>query len=213
MARKIAQSYNVETIDVLTGFKYIGEKIKEFEQEKSHNFILGFEESYGYLAGTFVRDKDAVIASMLICEMAGYYKLKGMSLYEGLLSLYNSYGYYLEDLKSLTLEGIEGSEKIKSIMEMLRSKPPKRLAGLPVLRIKDYKNSIDIDLINNTKSAIMLPSSNVIQLILEDGSIVTARPSGTEPKIKFYFATWADNKTKVEYKMHKIKEDFLKMVE
>lgn len=213
MARKIAQSYNVETIDVLTGFKYIGEKIKEFEQEKSHNFILGFEESYGYLAGTFVRDKDAVIASMLICEMAGYYKLKGMSLYEGLLSLYNSYGYYLEDLKSLTLEGIEGSEKIKSIMEMLRSKPPKSLAGLPVLRIKDYKYSIDIDLINNTKSAIMLPSSNVIQLILEDGSIVTARPSGTEPKIKFYFATCADNKTKVEYKMNKIKEEFLKMIE
>ncbi|MEZ0537732.1 phospho-sugar mutase [Caldicellulosiruptoraceae bacterium PP1] len=212
MARKITQSYNAHIIDVLTGFKYIGEKIKEFEETNSNSFVFGFEESYGYLAGTFVRDKDAVIASMLICEMAGYYKLKGMSLYEGLISLYEKYGYYKEDLKSITLEGIEGSEKIKSIMEMLRSNTPKSIANLEVVKVKDYLYSIDKDLKTNSTSTILLPKSNVIQLVLEDESIVTARPSGTEPKIKFYFATSSKTLEDANLKLNNIKEDFLNLI-
>lgn len=212
MARKITQSYNAHIIDVLTGFKYIGEKIKEFEETNSNSFVFGFEESYGYLAGTFVRDKDAVIASMLICEMAGYYKLKGMSLYEGLISLYEKYGYYKEDLKSITLEGIEGSEKIKSIMEMLRSNTPKSIANLEVVKVKDFLYSIDKDLKTNSTSTILLPKSNVIQLVLEDESIVTARPSGTEPKIKFYFATSSKTLEDANLKLNNIKEDFLNLI-
>ncbi|WDU82048.1 phospho-sugar mutase [Caloramator sp. Dgby_cultured_2] len=201
MARKIAESYNVEIMDVLTGFKYIGEKIKEFEEKKDRKFIFGFEESYGYLAGDFVRDKDGVIASMLICEMAGFYKLKGMSLYEGLMSLYEKYGYFVEDLKSVTLEGIEGSQRIKEIMEMLRKDPPRDIAGIKVKEVKDYLKGIGD-----------LPKSNVVQIILEDESIITARPSGTEPKIKFYFAVKGKDNAEAKDKVKRIKDEFLKHV-
>jgi len=201
MARKIAESYDVEIMDVLTGFKYIGEKIKEFEEKKDRKFIFGFEESYGYLAGDFVRDKDGVIASMLICEMAGFYKLKGMSLYEGLMSLYEKYGYFVEDLKSVTLEGIEGSQRIKEIMEMLRKEPPRDIAGIKVKEVKDYLKGIGD-----------LPKSNVVQIILEDESIITARPSGTEPKIKFYFAVKGKDNAEAKDKVKRIKDEFLKHV-
>lgn len=201
MARKIAESYDVEIMDVLTGFKYIGEKIKEFEEKKDRKFIFGFEESYGYLAGDFVRDKDGVIASMLICEMAGFYKLKGMSLYEGLMSLYEKYGYFVEDLKSVTLEGIEGSQRIKEIMEMLRMEPPRDIAGIKVKEVKDYLKGIGD-----------LPKSNVVQIILEDESIITARPSGTEPKIKFYFAVKGKDNAEAKDKVKRIKDEFLKHV-
>ncbi|CCJ34296.1 phospho-sugar mutase [Caloramator australicus] len=201
MARKIAESFDVEIMDVLTGFKYIGEKIKEFEEKKDRKFIFGFEESYGYLAGDFVRDKDGVIASMLICEMAGFYKLKGMSLYEGLMSLYEKYGYFVEDLKSVTLEGIEGSQRIKEIMEMLRMEPPRDIAGIKVKEVKDYLKGIGD-----------LPKSNVVQIILEDESIITARPSGTEPKIKFYFAVKGKDNAEAKDKVKRIKDEFLKHV-
>lgn len=200
MARRIAKSYEVEVIDVLTGFKYIGEKIKEFEEKQSKDFVFGFEESYGYLSGTFVRDKDGVIASMLICEMAAFYKLKGMTLYEGLISLYEKYGYFKEDLKSITLEGIEGSQRIKEIMDMLRNNPPKEIAEIKVREVKDYLKGIND-----------LPKSNVIQLVLDDDSIITARPSGTEPKIKFYFAARGKSYKDTEERLEKIKMEFLRL--
>lgn len=200
MARRIAKSYEVEVIDVLTGFKYIGEKIKEFEEKQNKDFVFGFEESYGYLSGTFVRDKDGVIASMLICEMAAFYKLKGMTLYEGLISLYEKYGYFKEDLKSITLEGIEGSQRIKEIMDMLRNNPPKEIAEIKVREVKDYLKGIND-----------LPKSNVIQLVLDDDSIITARPSGTEPKIKFYFAARGKSYKDTEERLEKIKMEFLRL--
>nr|WP_203636408.1 phospho-sugar mutase [Thermobrachium celere] len=212
-ARAICKDYGVEILDVLTGFKYIGEKIKEFEINGDKNFILGFEESYGYLAGTFVRDKDAVIASMLIVEMVCYYKDRGMSLYEGLVELYNKYGFYKEDLVSITLKGIEGSEKIKKIMEDLRSNPPKKVADLSVEFVKDYKMSVTKNVVSGEEEAIDLPKSNVIQLVLEDGSVITARPSGTEPKIKFYFMTKGETLDKAEENIKRFKEEILKMAE
>ncbi|TDT52006.1 phospho-sugar mutase [Fonticella tunisiensis] len=213
LARRICDDFGVEIIDVLTGFKYIGEKIKEFEERGDKNFIVGFEESYGYLAGTFVRDKDGVIASSLICEMAAYYKSRGMSLYDGIMELYERYGYFREDLKSITLKGIEGSEKIKAIMEDLRNNTPKELAGYRVVKVKDYKVGLEKDLLSGDKADINLPKSNVIQLILEDGSIVTARPSGTEPKIKFYFATIGRDMKDSSDKIENMKKEILRITE
>jgi phosphoglucomutase len=209
LARKICEDFNVEIIDVLTGFKYIGEKIKEFEEKGSNNFIVGFEESYGYLAGSFVRDKDGVVACSLICEMAAYYKSRGMSLYDGIVELYEKYGYYKEDLVSITLKGIEGSQRIKDIMESLRSNPPKNVAGQSVVKVKDYVERVTKDLVRGAVDVIDLPKSNVIQLILEDGSIVTGRPSGTEPKIKFYFATVGKSLEDADEKLRGIKEEIV----
>jgi len=210
MARTICNDFNVELIDVLTGFKYIGEKIEEFMGEKT--FLLGYEESYGYLAGSFVRDKDAVIASALICEMAAYYKLKGMSLYDALIDLYERYGYYRECLNSLTMKGIEGSKRIQEIMEKLRKNAPDDIAGVRIMRIKDYLISQEKDCVSGAVSPISLPSSNVIQLMLEDGSMITARPSGTEPKIKFYFASIGKSAKEADDKLENLKQAILDMV-
>lgn len=211
IARRICDDFGVEIIDVLTGFKYIGEKIKENEGKK--NFIIGFEESYGYLLGNFVRDKDAVIASSLICEMAAYYKKKGLSLYDALINIYEKYGYYREGLKSLTMKGIEGTQKINSIMENLRINTPKELCGIKVIKVKDYLSKIERDIIHNNEKNIELPKSNVIQLCFEDGSLVTARPSGTEPKIKFYFACCGKSLRDAEEKVDKLEEALMKVVE
>lgn len=188
MGREIAKSYGIETIDTLTGFKFIGEKINEFEQTGEHTFIFGYEESYGYLAGDFVRDKDAVIASLLVCEMAAYYKSRGMSLYEGLVELWEKYGYYNEVLKSINMEGKEGMERIKSIMDGLRNNPPEQLNGVKVARIEDYLESKAYDVLKDRTEDINLPVSNVLRYMLDDGSWFCVRPSGTEPKIKLYFS-------------------------
>jgi phosphoglucomutase len=188
MGRKIAQSFGAETIDTLTGFKFIGEKIKEFEETGSHTFILGYEESYGYLAGNFVRDKDAVIASMLICEMAAYYQSKGMSLNEGLISLWGKYGYFKESLKSIQMAGKEGMEKIQALMDGLRSSKPEEIGGIPVVTLEDYLESKTVDVRTREESKIKLPVSNVLKYKLEDGSWFCVRPSGTEPKVKLYFS-------------------------
>lgn len=212
LTKKLCDNYNVGMIDVLTGFKYIGEKIKEFEENKDKNFIIGFEESYGYLAGTFARDKDGVVACTLICEMAAYYKSKGMNLYDGLLEIYKKYGFYREGLKSLTLPGIEGVQKIKSIMESLRSRTPEAICSNKVVKLKDYEERIKKDCINGTQNKIDLPVSNVIQLFLEDGSIITARPSGTEPKIKFYFAAVGRDDVEAGEKIVKMQNEFLDML-
>ena len=187
-ARKIAENYGVECMDVLTGFKYIGEKIHEFEVNNDKTYLFGFEESYGYLAGTFVRDKDAVIASMLIAEMTLYYKNKGMSLYEALIKLYERIGFFKEELISIELKGKEGQEKIASCIDALRNSSLSEVDGVKVVTKFDYKLSVEENLVAGTKSEIKLPKSNVLKFILEDGSSFVVRPSGTEPKMKIYSA-------------------------
>lgn len=187
-ARKIADNYGVECMDVLTGFKYIGEKIREFEVNNDKTYLFGFEESYGYLAGTFVRDKDAVIASMLIAEMTLYYKNKGMSLYEALIKLYERIGFFKEELISIELKGKEGQEKIASCIDGLRNSSLSEVDGVKVVTKFDYKLSVEENLVAGTKSEIKLPKSNVLKFILEDGSSFVVRPSGTEPKMKIYSA-------------------------
>jgi phosphoglucomutase len=187
-ARRIAEDFDIELMDVLTGFKYIGEKIREFEDAGNKTYLFGFEESYGYLAGNFVRDKDAVIASMLICEMCLYYKQQGKSLYDALIDLYEKYGYFTENLVSIELKGKEGQEKIASCIEAMRNDPLNEVDGIKIVKRLDYKLSTEEDTVNNTKTTIDLPKSNVLKYILENGSYFVVRPSGTEPKMKVYLA-------------------------
>ncbi|WP_166243581.1 phospho-sugar mutase [Paenibacillus turpanensis] len=176
MGAAIATHYGAEVMNTLTGFKYIGEKMTQFERTGSHSFVFGYEESYGYLAGTYARDKDAVIAAMLICEAAAYYKQQGKTLYDVLQELYQRFGYYLEALQSRTMKGKDGMEQIQSIMNDWRQNPPKAIADIAVETFLDYAEGIE-----------GLPKENVLKFILADGSWVCLRPSGTEPKIKFYF--------------------------
>lgn len=187
-ARKIAEDFGVELIDVLTGFKYIGEKIREFGESGDKTYLFGFEESYGYLAGTFVRDKDAVIASMLACEMTLYYKKQGKSLYDALIELYEKYGFYKETLVSLELKGKEGQEKIAACIEALREEKVSKVGDVEVVKRADYKKSLEEDVKNNKESEIKLPKSNVLKYFLADDSYFVVRPSGTEPKMKVYLA-------------------------
>lgn len=181
---KIAESYGVECFNTLTGFKYIGELMTRFEGKKK--FIAGGEESYGYLIGDHVRDKDAVVSSVIIAEMAAYYKDQGTSLYEALLELYVEYGIYREKLISITKKGKSGAEEIQQMMRDFRSHTPKELGGSKVKILKDYKTGVEKNLETGETQPIDLPQSNVLQFITEDGAIISARPSGTEPKIKFY---------------------------
>ncbi|MDB8793551.1 phospho-sugar mutase [Romboutsia sp. 1001216sp1] len=174
----IAKDNNIDVLNVLTGFKFIGEKIKSFEETKANSYLFGYEESYGYLVGTHARDKDAVVTSLLIAEMAVYYASNNMSLYEGLIKLYEKYGYFKEETISLTLKGIEGIAKIKDIMTYFRENDINEINNSKVIDFKDYLKGID-----------NLPSANVIKYFLEDGSWLAIRPSGTEPKLKFYIAT------------------------
>ncbi|EQK45137.1 phosphoglucomutase/phosphomannomutase, C-terminal domain protein [[Clostridium] bifermentans ATCC 19299] len=198
---KVAESYGVDCLNVLTGFKFIGDKIKTFENTNEKIFIMGYEESYGYLVGTHARDKDGVVASMLISDMAAYYYDKGMSLYDGLMELYNKVGFFKEDMISLTLSGISGLEKIKEIMEYFRENGLNELAEVKVIESKDYNEGID-----------GLPKSNVLKFILEDGSWIAARPSGTEPKLKFYMGIYGNSKELVESKCKLIKDTLNKKV-
>ncbi len=189
MILPIAKHYGIKVYDVLTGFKFIGEKIKEFEEGILDNeYVFGFEESYGYLAGTYCRDKDAICAAMLVTEMAADYKTQGMTLYDGLLKLYEEYGYYMESLKTFTLPGADGAEKIKSIMENFRNNPPTEICGTKVIKLYDVSKSTVTYLEDNRAEKLNLPKSNVLKFGLENDSWIAIRPSGTEPKIKFYFA-------------------------
>lgn len=191
MANPICKNYDVTLFEVLTGFKYIGKKIKEFEETNEYNFIFGYEESYGCLAGTHARDKDAVVAVTLLCEAAAYYKEKGLTLWEQMLKMYETYGYYKEGIKQVTLEGIDGLEKIKNIMTNLRENSPKKIGTYGVKRIRDYQSQTIYN--NETKEAtkIDLPVSNVLYYELENDSWIAVRPSGTEPKIKYYIGVKA----------------------
>lgn len=188
IGRAIASSFGLETIDTLTGFKFIGEKINEFEQTKSHTFQFGYEESYGYLIGDFVRDKDAVQSAIFAAEVAAFYKAQGKSLYDGLLEIFETYGFYKESLESLTLKGKDGAEQIAGILSAFRDNPPKEVAGVKVVAVEDYQSNEKTNLLDGKVESIQLPTSNVLKFHLEDGSWFTVRPSGTEPKAKFYFA-------------------------
>ena len=187
IAEVIAKKFNCTFKNLLTGFKYIGELITNLEEQgRADDFVMGFEESYGYLAGTHARDKDAVVASMLICEMAAFYKTQGMNLVDVMNSLYDEFGYYSNVVESYTFEGAAGMEKMASIMDGLRSNPPKEIAGMPVVSISDYKTSTVTYIDSSPSERIDLPKSNVLAFSLENGNKVIVRPSGTEPKIKAY---------------------------
>ncbi|WP_297131615.1 phospho-sugar mutase [Terrisporobacter sp.] len=191
----IAKANNIDVMNVLTGFKFIGEKIKSFEEKCDKTYLFGYEESYGYLVGTHARDKDGVVASLLISEMAAYYYSKGMSLYEGLQELYKKYGYFKEETISLTLTGIEGLEKIKEIISYFRNNALESFNNKKVVDIKDYEKGID-----------NLPKANVLKYYLEDESWIAIRPSGTEPKLKFYLAVKGNNECESDNKLVGIKE-------
>jgi phosphoglucomutase len=210
MVRKIADDYNIKVLDVLTGFKFIGEKIKEFEEKGDRTFIFGFEESYGYLAGTHARDKDAVIASGLIAVMTLYYREKeGISLYEKLQQLMEKYGYYKEDLASIRLEGKEGQEKIQKTLARLREDRPEKISGTKVVIYKDYLEGKAYNYQQKTEEDIDLPESNVLQYQLEDESLITIRPSGTEPKLKIYFAIRGKTEKEASEKLRALSSRFL----
>lgn len=186
MIQPICDNFGVEKMEVLTGFKFIGEKIKEFEETGAYAYIFGFEESYGYLAGTYARDKDAVVSTMLLCEMAAYYKKNGLTIYQALQGLYEKYGYYLDGVKAITLKGLDGVERIQRIMASLREKTPRAFAEKAVVWAKDYKTQIFRNLQTGETQTSTLPMSDVLYYTLEDGTWLCVRPSGTEPKLKFY---------------------------
>ena len=212
MTKAIAKKYNLAYFDVLTGFKYIGEKIKEFEQTGEYQYVFGFEESYGCLSGTYARDKDAVVASLLICEMAAYYKSRGMSLYDGLMELYDTYGVYKEIIHSITLKGIEGIENMKKIMDTLRKDAPSEIAGVKVTETRDYLEDKIVDVATGKVSPTNLPKSNVLYFTLADDTWFCVRPSGTEPKIKIYFGTKADTVENAEKKIATAQDGIMKVV-
>lgn len=213
MIRPICQEYGVEVFDVLTGFKYIGEKIKQFEETGSHTYVFGFEESYGCLSGTYARDKDAVVATMLVCEMAAYYKNKGMTLYDAMQSLYKKYGFYKEGIKSLTLKGIEGVERIQYIMNALRTNAPVEFAGNKVEWARDYQKKEFKNILTGETEEDTLPVSNVLHYTLEDGTWLCVRPSGTEPKLKFYYGVKGSSLEDAQARVKSLSEAVDQMLE
>lgn len=186
MADRIVEKYNVKLIEVLTGFKFIGEQIKLFEQTGSNNYVFGLEESYGCLAGTHARDKDAVVAVMCLCEVAAWCKANGKTVWDRMLEMYEEYGYYLETQYAVTLKGIDGSRQIQAIMDKLRANPPKEFGSFKVTKVRDYDKDVVTDMATGETSSTGLPKSNVLYFDLTEDSWCCARPSGTEPKIKFY---------------------------
>ena len=186
MAQAVAKEYGMKFIECLTGFKYIGEQIKFFEQTGSNEYVFGFEESYGCLVGTHARDKDAVVAVMALCEAAAYYKTQGITLWDQMLNIYNKYGYYKEDLFTMTFKGADGAKKMQDMMDAYRKNTPKQVGAYKVLRLRDYKNDVITDLATGETTPTGLPKSNVHYFELENDAWFCVRPSGTEPKIKFY---------------------------
>lgn len=209
MAGKVAENYGIELMDVLTGFKFIGEKIKEFEESGDKTFIFGFEESYGYLAGTYARDKDAIVATALIALMTLNYKEKGQSLYEHLIELMDKYGYYKEGLSSIMLEGKEGQEKIKNVLIKLRREKQESFCGIRIIEYSDYLERRRYNCLTREETEIHLPESDVLQYRLEDDSILTIRPSGTEPKLKIYFMVKGNSKEDADKRLSSLQSGFL----
>lgn len=212
LTKAICDNYGVEMKEVLTGFKFIGEKIKESEETGKGTYIFGFEESYGYLKGTYARDKDAVVATMLIAEMTLWCKENGSSLAEFMDGIYAKYGRYIEYVESVVMEGIDGSEKIAAIMDKLRTDTPTSIGGKKVMAVRDYETSIRTEIKSGTTEEILLPKSNVIYLELEDGNNFIVRPSGTEPKIKLYCLLRGKDSAAAEGLLAKVKDDIKKIV-
>ena len=212
LATAITKAYDVEILDVLTGFKYIGEKMTEYEKTGSHSYVFGFEESYGSLAGTHARDKDGVVATMLICEMAAFYKTKNMSLYEAMQEIYKKYGYYCEKTVSFTMPGKDGMEEMAKLLKGLRTNPLTRVYGMDIISVTDYlAQTITTD--NNTSTFDNLPKSDVLKYNLSDNkSSFIIRPSGTEPKIKFYMASSADDYKTAEKTVENMLDDIKKQL-
>ena len=213
MADPIAADYNVKLIEVLTGFKYIGEQIKLFEQTGSNNYVFGLEESYGCLAGTHARDKDAVVAVMCLCEVAAWCKKHGKTLWDQMVELYEKYGYYKESLYTITLKGIDGSRQIAEMMDKLRKNPPTRFGELEVVRMRDYASGVMKELATGKESPTGLPESNVLYFDLTNDSWCCARPSGTEPKIKFYMGVKGNSLADAQEKNEKLTEELKAVIE
>lgn len=209
MADALAKDFDVKLIEVLTGFKYIGEQIKFFEQQHNYEYVFGLEESYGCLVGTHARDKDAVVAVMALCEVAAYCKLNNKTLWNQMVELYEKYGYYKEDLKSITLKGIDGVKKIQAIMDGLRKNPVKAFGEFKVLKMRDYKTNEVLDMADGEISKTGLPTSNVLYYELEPDAWCCARPSGTEPKIKFYMGVKGESVKDADDKLKHLTEALL----
>lgn len=213
MADVLCRAYDVKLIEVLTGFKFIGEQIKLFEENNSYSYVFGLEESYGCLAGTYARDKDACVAVMMLCEVAAAYKAAGKTLWDGMLDIYEKYGYFREDLETITLKGISGAEQIKGIMEELRNNPPTEIGGVAVKEVRDYQNSVAKELSTGAEHALTLPKSNVLYFDMENDCWCCARPSGTEPKIKFYIGVKADSLEGSDEMLKKVVKDLMDRIE
>ena len=211
MAKAIAKDYGVKLIEVLTGFKYIGEQIKFFEEQNTYNYVFGLEESYGCLAGTYARDKDACVAVMMLCEVAAYYKKQGKTLWDAMVDMYEKYGYYKEGLATITLKGIDGAGQIQTIMNNARNNAPEVIGDYKVLSVSDYKENTKKIIETGKVEETGLPQSNVLYYELENNSWCCVRPSGTEPKIKFYFGVKGQDLKDSETKLADLKEAVLKM--
>jgi len=211
-AADIAKSFNIETINVLTGFKYIAEQIQSYEDTQEHTFLFGFEESYGYLVKSFARDKDSVQATVLLAEVAAYYKSLGKTLYDGLQDLFNEYGYFVENTQSLTFKGIDGADKIADLMAKFRSEQPVTLGDITVIKVADFTQQVQTDTQTGIETTLTLPKSNVLKYWLADGSWVAVRPSGTEPKIKLYIGTKGDTQTIADEKLAAIQASLAEYV-
>ncbi|QHS23337.1 phospho-sugar mutase [Virgibacillus sp. MSP4-1] len=212
LGRAVASHYGVDTLDTLTGFKFIGEKIREFEKTGAHQFLFGYEESYGYLISDFARDKDAVQAAMMAAELAAYWKSKGKTLFDALEEIYQRHGYYLEDLHSITLKGISGTEQIEQMMSDFREHPLEKAGDLKVEAVEDYATSKRTYLADDHVETIDLPKSNVVKFLLDDDCWCCLRPSGTEPKIKFYFGVKGKTREESEKRLEQVKDAVLKRV-
>lgn len=213
MADAIAKEYGLELIEVLTGFKYIGEQIKKMEQNKQKEYVFGFEESYGCLVGTHARDKDAIVAVMLLCEAVAFYKKQGLTLWDQMINLYEKYGYYKEGIISLTMEGADGAEKIQAILEKLRKNVPSQFGTYKIINAKDYRSGESKNMLTNTITTIDLPKSNVLYYDLENNGWCCVRPSGTEPKIKFYMGIKAKTSEQSNNAIEELKQAILKEIE
>lgn len=212
MIDAVCKAYSVTLLEVLTGFKFIGEQIRLFEEQESYSYVFGLEESYGCLAGTYARDKDACVAVMLLCEVAAAYKAVGKTLWDGMLDLYEQYGYYKDDLQTITMKGIQGLEQIKLMMDNLRQNPPKTIGGIKVIGVRDYQSSTGKNMVAGENYVLTLPKSNVLYFELEGECWCCARPSGTEPKIKFYIGVKAGDLDEAEKLLIEVEEDLMRQV-
>ena len=210
-ATKVAANFNVKMINVLTGFKFIAEQIKNFKADGSHTFMFGFEESYGYLIRPFVRDKDAIQSLVMLAEVAAFYKKQGMNLYDGLQELFKKYGYFAEKTIALTFDGVEGAKEIEDLMTKFREESPKEFAGYKVVALEDFEKSTKTNA-DGTVEEINIPKSNVLKYLLEDGTWIAVRPSGTEPKIKFYIGTQADSQDEAFAKRQQFEDTVMAFV-